>query len=249
MDCSGPSMPSKPHDAGEHRRVDEAGADRVGADAARAVVERDVLGEQHDAALRRVVGAAAGRAFETLDAGEGHDRAALAVDPRLLDHLGQRRLGHQERAGEVDGDHPLPLVSGEQVDRPATGDARGMDHAVDPTGNRGEHRGDRGFVGDVGRRRTRTGLRGPRPGRPGRCRPRCRPRPAAAARWPGRCPTRRRSRRTFANGPVIADCVHPVLLSSAATDPMRCTARAATAPASLTARCASIGAMRLPERS
>ena len=37
------------------------------------------------------------------------------------------------------------------MDRPATGDASRVDHAVDPPGNRGEHLGDRRFVGDIGR--------------------------------------------------------------------------------------------------
>ena len=44
------------------------------------VVDGQVLGEQHHAALRRVVGAAARGALEALDAGDGDDRAALAVD-------------------------------------------------------------------------------------------------------------------------------------------------------------------------
>ena len=37
------------------------------------------------------------------------------------------------------------------MDRAAARYARGVDDAVDPAGNRGEHLGDRGFVGDVGR--------------------------------------------------------------------------------------------------
>src|SRR6476469_7196715 len=59
--------------------------------------------------LRGVVCIAAGGAFETLDTRECHDRTALAVHPGLLDHPGHRGLGDQERAGEVDGDHSLPL--------------------------------------------------------------------------------------------------------------------------------------------
>jgi hypothetical protein len=37
------------------------------------------------------------------------------------------------------------------MDRPSARDACGMNHPVEPIGNRGEHGGDRGLVGDVGR--------------------------------------------------------------------------------------------------
>ena len=97
------------HHAVQHRCVDESGADGVRPDTARAVVERNVLGEEHNSALGRVVCATARCAFETLDTRERHDRAALAVDTALLDHLGDGRLGHQEGAGEVDSDDALPL--------------------------------------------------------------------------------------------------------------------------------------------
>ncbi len=120
-------------------------------DTTRTVVERDVLGEQHDATLGGVVDAAARGALEALDAGERHDRAALPVNPRLLDHLGQRRLGHQEGGREVDRDHPVPLGLFEQVDRAATGDARGVDDTVESVRHGGEESADRGLVGHVGR--------------------------------------------------------------------------------------------------
>ena len=87
----------------------------------------------------------------------GHDRAPLAVDPRLLDHPGQGRLGHQERAGEVDPDHPLPFGAVEQMDRAAAGNARGMDDTVEAVGHGGQHRGDRGLVGHVGRHEPEVG--------------------------------------------------------------------------------------------
>src|ERR1700752_3087506 len=121
------------HDAVEHRSVDETGADRVRPDPARPVVERNVLGEQHNSALGGIVCAAARGAFETLDTGECHDRAALAVHPGLFDHSGHCRLGDKERAGEVDCDHSLPFGTVEQMDRPATCDTRGMDNAVEST--------------------------------------------------------------------------------------------------------------------
>src|SRR5262249_53938077 len=130
---------------------DEAGTDGVGADAARSVAERDVLGEQDDAALSRVVRAAAGRTLEALDAGDHHDRAPFTVDSWLLDHPGQGRLGHQERAGEVDPDPPLPLGPVEQVNWAAAGDAGRMEDAVEAVGNGGQHRGDGRLIGYVGR--------------------------------------------------------------------------------------------------
>src|SRR5262245_65465472 len=44
----------------EHRRLDESGTNRVGADPGPAVIDREVLGEDDDRALRRVVRTAAG---------------------------------------------------------------------------------------------------------------------------------------------------------------------------------------------
>ena len=142
--------PRHAKDIVQHRCCDEAGTDGVGSDTAGAVVERDVLGEQHDAALGGVVAAAARRAFEALDAGKGDDRSALAVHPGLLDHPGQRRLGHQEGAGEVDRDHPVPFGLVEQMDRTAAGNARGVNDTVESVGHGGEDSGDCGFVGHVG---------------------------------------------------------------------------------------------------
>ena len=74
------SQPMPPITDAEHRRVDEAGADAVHADADPAVVDRHVLGEQHDAALRRVVRAAALGALDPLDARDVDDA------PRALRH-------------------------------------------------------------------------------------------------------------------------------------------------------------------
>jgi len=91
------------------------------------------------------------RPFETLDTRECHHRAALAVHPGLLDHPGHRGLGDQERAGEVDGDHSLPLGAVEQMDRPAACDTSGVNDPVESTWYRRECRHDRGFVGHIGR--------------------------------------------------------------------------------------------------
>ncbi|BBX60834.1 hypothetical protein MSAS_00080 [Mycobacterium saskatchewanense] len=142
--------PRQPKDTLRHGCIDETRADDVRPDATGTVVERDVLGEQDDAALGRVVGAAAGRPLQAFDAGDGDERAALAVDAGLLDHPRERRLGHQEGAGEVDADDPVPLVPIEQVDRPTARDAGRVEDAVEAVGHGGEHGGDRGLVGDVG---------------------------------------------------------------------------------------------------
>ena len=130
-----------------HRGVDEAGADAVGPDALGAVVDGQVLGQEDDPALRGVVGAAPLGALEPFDAGQVDD-AALA----LVDHGAQGVLGHQERAGQVDVDHPPPLGQIEQVHRTPTGDPGGVDHRVEPTvgGHDGRHQvGHRRLVGDV----------------------------------------------------------------------------------------------------
>ena len=183
------------------------------------------------------------RAFETLDTRECHHRAALAVHPGLLDHPGHRGLGDQERAGEVDGDHSLPLGAVEQMDRPAACDTSGVHDPVESTWYRGECGHHRGFVGHIGRHevepcaqllvrcgqvgadhRAAVGQRPPGGGEPdSRCRP----------------GDDERSR----TGPITA---HD------ASDPIRLfdrTAMAAIAADSLTARCTSIGAARLPERA
>ena len=52
---------------------------------------------------------------------------------------------------EVDPDHPFPFGAVEQMDRAAPGNSGGVDDAVEAVGHRGQHSGDRGFVGDVGR--------------------------------------------------------------------------------------------------
>src|SRR5207237_5604433 len=61
-------QPRHAEDAFEHRRLDEARAYRIRADTCTPVVDREVLGEDHDRALRRVVRAAARGAFQTFHA-------------------------------------------------------------------------------------------------------------------------------------------------------------------------------------
>ena len=147
---SRPGMPNTPSSIGVSMNP---GQIAFGADAGAAVVDREVLREDHDRALRRVVGAPARGSFEPLDARDRHDAAALAVDERLLEHARDRVLAHEEGAGEIDVEHALPLVAVEQVRGTAARDTgRGHDR-VEPTvlGDRGVDRGrDRGFVPHVG---------------------------------------------------------------------------------------------------
>ena len=109
-----------------HRRLDEARADAVHADAAPAVVDREVARQQHHAALRGVVGAAALEALEPFDAREVHDAAAA-----LLEHRAEHVLADEERALQVDVEHALPLFDGERVHRAAARHARGVHEHVD----------------------------------------------------------------------------------------------------------------------
>jgi hypothetical protein len=53
------------------------------------------------------------------------------------------RLSHQERAGEVDPDHPVPFGSVKQMDRAAAGNAGRVDDPVEAVGHGGQHSGDR----------------------------------------------------------------------------------------------------------
>ena len=115
------------------------------------VVDGQVLREQHDPALRRVVGAPTGGALEALDAREGHHRPALAVDALVVEHAGDRVLGHEEGAGEVHRDHPVPLLRGDLVGEPAARHSRRVHHAAQTAGGGGDERFHGGLVGDVGR--------------------------------------------------------------------------------------------------
>jgi hypothetical protein len=83
-------------------------------------------------------------------------QARVTSEPRLPSTRVARsswpgRLGHQERAGEVDPDHPVPFGSVKQMDRAAAGNAGRVDDPVEAVGHGGQHSGDRGFVGHVGR--------------------------------------------------------------------------------------------------
>src|SRR3954454_4941913 len=103
------SFHAGPEDHLGHRGVDESGADGVGADAARAVVDGHVLGEQDDPTLGCVVRRPARGALDAFDAGDRHDRTALAVDLFLFEHPGDGVLADEERPSEVDREYAFPL--------------------------------------------------------------------------------------------------------------------------------------------
>jgi hypothetical protein len=134
------------------------GADRVGADALSSVVDGEILGEEHDAALGGVVGAAAGGAFESLDAGDVHEHAALPVVRGLPKHLNQRVLANEERSLEVHVEHPVPLAGHEHVHWPTARHPRSVHDGVEAavlghdTGHEAAHRS---FVAHVEPRDTR----------------------------------------------------------------------------------------------
>ena len=50
----------------------------------------------------------------------------------LLEHRRERVLAHEERAREVDAQHPLPLVDLDEVDGAAAGDPGGVHDDVEP---------------------------------------------------------------------------------------------------------------------
>ena len=134
-------MPNTPSSIGVSMKP---GQIDVGANPDPAVVDREVLREDHDRALRRVVGATARGAFEAFDARDRDDDCRARSSTSGCSSIARDRvLAHEERAGEVDVEHPLPLVTVEQVRGPATRDTR-----------RGHDRVDPAVLGD-GRRRPR----------------------------------------------------------------------------------------------
>ena len=90
--------------------------------------------------------------------------AALAVDRVLLEHLRDRVLAHEERAGEVDVEHALPLVAVDEVRGSAARDAGRGDDRVEPAvlGDDGrDHGGNGGFVAHVELRERRPAMSTP----------------------------------------------------------------------------------------
>ena len=140
-------------DALQHRGVDEPGAHRVHPDAASAVVDGHVLGEQDDTALRRAVGTSPGRSLQPFDTGDRHQGPASTVHRGLAQHLRHDVLGHEIRPGQIDGEDPLPVLLRQGVHRPASGHPGRMHQAGHVAAER--HGGfdqllDRRLVGHVG---------------------------------------------------------------------------------------------------
>ncbi|MNR03149.1 hypothetical protein D3C85_1190300 [compost metagenome] len=138
-------------DAGHHWRVGRAGNDGVDADAAGGQFACHAAGQAHDAGLGRAVMA---RAFT------GHGRSAGNVDYRAfgvgLVHQAHGFTAAQEGAGEVDANHPLPVLVRRFEEGVHRADAGVVDQDVEPTETRldGSHgRRHRGAVGNVAHQR------------------------------------------------------------------------------------------------
>ncbi len=112
----------------QHRRVEDAGRDRVGANAELRKLARRRHGERGDASFGGRVGGLADLALEGRDRGGRHDDAALAVGERgKALHVGGDEPHHVEGADQVDLDHPLEI--GQRHGAVATDDALGRPHA------------------------------------------------------------------------------------------------------------------------
>ena len=88
-----------------HRRVDRAGADRVDADAARGVFERDAAGQAYHAMLGGVIGGKLRPAGQPADRRAVDDRSAA-----LLSHLQQLVLHASPDATQINGVHPVECL-------------------------------------------------------------------------------------------------------------------------------------------
>ena len=94
--------------AGDLRRVDEGGHDRVDADAVARPLGRPLARQRADRALGRDVGRVAGvDAQVRAHRRDVQDRAAVAA----LDHAADDRLGRHERAAHVELHDPVPVVA------------------------------------------------------------------------------------------------------------------------------------------
>src|SRR6478672_2416330 len=133
---------------GGHLRVDEAGGDDVGRDAATAELARDGARETDETGLRRGVVRLARRAVEADDAADEDDAPAT-----LADHAGGGAAGAAERAGEVRVDDGVELLVAHPHQEGVAGDARvGDEHLHGPAEDllRGGEGGvDRRRVGDL----------------------------------------------------------------------------------------------------
>ena len=145
-----------------HGREDRARVHAVHADAVRRVLEGERLHDADDAELRGAVVHVVRAGLESVDRRGHHDRAAA-----LLHHVRQHRLRGLPDAGEVDGDHVVPLLVGELVGGRQREDAGVGDEDVDlaELGDalRAPRRRGRPACARRPRRRRRGG-RAPRPG-------------------------------------------------------------------------------------
>ena len=120
---------------GGHRRADQAGRDRVDADAPRAELDRERLGQRAQRRLRRGVdrrGRTRHREHrDGLDRGDADHRAAGR-------HAVDETLEQEERRARVDADHALPVGEPDLAERPRLDHARAVDEHVDA---RAERRG------------------------------------------------------------------------------------------------------------
>src|SRR5712691_475100 len=138
----------------DHRRLHQAGQDRVHADAFLCVFDRGGAGEMAQRRLGGVIARIrqAGIA-DRRDRGDVDDRAAA-----LRFHHRDDVLHGQERALEVDGEHAVPVGLGDLDDAAELGDADIVVDHVDaavavPAGS--DHGGDLVGLGDVGAMRGR----------------------------------------------------------------------------------------------
>src|ERR1035438_1416483 len=126
-------------DRGQHVGCDIAGSDRVDGQAD-PVADRALRpGELEDGlpgqGLRQAEEPRLGCGIVGLaDAAGFPDRRGHVDDPAgsPLDHVLQRSFGHEECAGKIDREHLLPALVGHLGHGPVDGDARVVDHDVEP---------------------------------------------------------------------------------------------------------------------
>ena len=135
----------------QHRRVDDPGADRVGADAVRRPLGGHLPGQRQHARLARVVVGARLRGVGHQPGGGGD------VDdgprPPRRDQRGGHRPAGQERAAQVDRQHVVPLARGQVEQRRDPVHPGGIDEhvggAVQQPGGAGDGGGHGARVADV----------------------------------------------------------------------------------------------------
>src|SRR4051794_26489787 len=96
-----------------HRRGDLARSDRVDTDSVLGELERELLGQPAKTVLGHDVGRRRLERHVLVDRGDVDDSPLHVV----VDHVANRRLGHEKRAGQVDLEDVAPLVEGELEER------------------------------------------------------------------------------------------------------------------------------------